>query len=188
MQGSIKSSNSILHLQGVQYRAETLDALAILLTAVKVLYLGGAISRAAVLVEMIEPARLASSKPLHTTLIRNEAAYFSCVAQLLRHFPPPPTPCNIKPIFLCGDSHTLSGETSLSKPSRAIKFLILPVSNAAFMSPGAHSLARSDAVTFSDPWQKNALRALKACHNACHSRHTLGTTWLLHHSGGGNPL
>ena len=107
---ALQASDQDLLLQVVHYNAEALDALAILLTAVKVLYLGGAISRAAALVEMIEPARLASSKPLHATLIRNETAYFSCVAQLLRHFPPPPTPFSIKPIFLCGDSHTLSGE------------------------------------------------------------------------------
>jgi hypothetical protein len=93
----------------VTYSEQALDALAILMTAVKVLYLGGAISRAAEVVKMIEPARRASCKLLHTTLIRNEAAYCSCISQLLQDFPPPPTPQGLNPLFLCGDSHTLSG-------------------------------------------------------------------------------
>lgn len=92
-----------------QYSEQALDALAILMTAVKVLYLGGAIVRAAEAIRLIEPARSASCKPLHGTLIRNEAAYFSCISQLLSDFPPPPTPHTLEPLFLCGDSHTLSG-------------------------------------------------------------------------------
>ena len=93
-----------------EYSAEELDALALLFTAVKVVYLGGAIGRAARLIELLEAARRASRKPLHTTLIRNEAAYFSCIAQLLREHPPPPLgPSQLRPLFLCGDSHTLSG-------------------------------------------------------------------------------
>ena len=97
-------------LRQVEYSPEELDALALLFTAVKVVYLGGAIGRAARLIELLEAARRASRKPLHTTLIRNEAAYFSCIAQLLReHPPPPPSPKQLRPLFLCGDSHTLSG-------------------------------------------------------------------------------
>jgi hypothetical protein len=83
----------------VTYSEQALDALAILMTAVKVLYLGGAISRAAEVVKMIEPARRASCKLLHTTLIRNEAAYCSCISQLLQDFPPPPTPQGLNPLF-----------------------------------------------------------------------------------------
>ena len=94
----------------MEYSAEELDALALLFTAVKVVYLGGAIGRAARLIELLEAAKRASRKPLHTTLIRNEAAYFSCIAQLLREHPPPPLgPSQLWPLFLCGDSHTLSG-------------------------------------------------------------------------------
>lgn len=92
------------------------------------------------------PAR-ASAKELHTTLIRNEAAYFGCALQLLRDHPPPPVarqplqhqqhqqrqrqqggegavdgapvPVAVavagppspspRPLYLCGDSHCLSG-------------------------------------------------------------------------------
>ena len=105
----------------MQYSEPALDALAILMTAVKVLFLGGAIARAAELIRMIEPARLASSRPLHTTLIRNEAAYYSCIAQLLKDFPPPPTPHSLQPLFLCGDSHTLSGQNwPVDIPSAAV--------------------------------------------------------------------
>jgi hypothetical protein len=84
--------------------------------------------------------------PLHTTLVRNEAAYYGCVAQLLgQHPPPPPSPplqlpatapngsdagptpgavdeaprtsppaasasSPTPPIYLIGDSHSLSRE------------------------------------------------------------------------------
>jgi hypothetical protein len=40
-------------------------------------------------VQLLEPARLASAKELHTTLIRNEAAYFGCVRLLVADHPPP---------------------------------------------------------------------------------------------------
>jgi len=108
---STKKFKYILCMQEhiMQYSEQALDALAILMTAVKVLYLGGAIVRAAEAIRMIEPARSASCKPLHTTLIRNEAAYFSCISQLLKDYPPPPTLHTLDPLFLCGDSHILSG-------------------------------------------------------------------------------
>ena len=55
----------------VEYNAGELDALALLFTAVKVLYLGGALTRAARLIKVLEPARQASCRPLHQTLIRS---------------------------------------------------------------------------------------------------------------------
>ncbi|PNH11189.1 E3 ubiquitin-protein ligase [Tetrabaena socialis] len=84
----------------------------------------------------------ASTVELHTTLIRNEAAYFGCVLQLLRGQPPPtaawslpppdapspvpqPPAASLPPLFLCGDSHclsaawrvvTLRGERRLLRP------------------------------------------------------------------------
>jgi len=41
------------------------------------------------IIDLLEPARAASKHQLHTTLIRNEAAYYGCVLQLLRDKPPP---------------------------------------------------------------------------------------------------
>ena len=67
--------------------------------------------------QAVEPARRASARPLHTTVIRNEAAYFGCVAQLLADHPPPPlaTPAGSHaPLYLCGDSHCLSGAASIT--------------------------------------------------------------------------
>ncbi|GJP52740.1 hypothetical protein CLOM_g11825 [Closterium sp. NIES-68] len=93
-----------------EYRSEELDVLAMLMTAVKALFLGGAVRRAKALGALVERARVASKVPLHETLIRNEAAYFGCAFQLLTHYPithslshnsPPP-------LFLAGDSHCLA--------------------------------------------------------------------------------
>lgn len=76
----------------LDYSDQQLDLLAVLFTAVKMLYIGGALTAAERLCTLIEPARRASRRPLHTTRIRNEAAYYGCVLQLLRGHPPPPWP------------------------------------------------------------------------------------------------
>lgn len=59
----------------------------------------------------MEPARRASAKPLHTTMIRNETAYHGCLQQLLAAHPPPSlrTAASKHVLYLCGDSHCLSG-------------------------------------------------------------------------------
>jgi hypothetical protein len=71
-----------------------LDALALLFTAVKNLCAGGALAAAAGLAAALGPAAEAAvaedGRPLHETLIRNEAAYFNCIRQLLLEHPPPP--------------------------------------------------------------------------------------------------
>ncbi|GJP72797.1 hypothetical protein CLOP_g3555 [Closterium sp. NIES-67] len=96
-----------------EYRSEELDVLAMLMTAVKALFLGGAVRRAKALGALVERARVASKVPLHETLIRNEAAYFGCAFQLLTHYPithslshnsPPP-------LFLAGQRQPLSGSS-----------------------------------------------------------------------------
>ncbi|KAG2443101.1 hypothetical protein HYH02_009515 [Chlamydomonas schloesseri] len=123
--------------RSVCYSPDQLDALALLFTAAKLLYVGGALGAAAALVAAVEPLRRASAVELHTTLIRNEAAYFGCVQQLLAppHTPPQPQPqpqpsagagagaavegqgaetaavptgSAARPLYLCGDSHCLS--------------------------------------------------------------------------------
>lgn len=106
----------------VAYSAPELDALALVMTAAKLLFAGGALPAAAALCGAVEPARCASCQPLHLTLIRNEAAYYGCVLQLLRDHPPHPwgwttgAPVTAtggrelpEPLFLVGDSHTLPG-------------------------------------------------------------------------------
>ena len=102
----------------IDYTAEDLDMLALLFTVVKLLFVGGALARARVVTDLVETARAASSTPLHETLIRNEAAYFGCVTQLLREYPAPPLSALETPIassndggflYLAGDSHCLPG-------------------------------------------------------------------------------
>ncbi len=103
----------------VEYGPEQLDALAVIFTAVKVLYVGGALSRCYRLLPCVDAARQASVKPLHTTLIRNEAAYFGYVQQLLEQYPPPARGPHVplpRPMFLCGDSHCVSGSILASYP------------------------------------------------------------------------
>ncbi|CAM6126427.1 unnamed protein product [Calypogeia fissa] len=93
------------------YDDPQLDGLAVLFTVAKILFVGGALERAQQLARLIEPARLASSKPLHQTLIRNEAAYFTSVKQILDQYPIPLPLPPLKeqvPLYLAGDSHCLS--------------------------------------------------------------------------------
>ena len=78
----------------------------------KVLYVGGAVERAKRLVACLEPARQACAIPLHQTAIRNEAAFYGCIQQLLDRAAPQllSLPSEAQPIiYLCGDSHTLPG-------------------------------------------------------------------------------
>ncbi|KAG2488055.1 hypothetical protein HYH03_013359 [Edaphochlamys debaryana] len=67
----------------VAFTPDQLDELALLFTSAKVLFVGGALAEAEALCAAVEPVRRASAAELHTTLIRNEAAYFCCVRQLL---------------------------------------------------------------------------------------------------------
>ena len=94
------------------YDAEQLDILAIAFTCVKVLYIGGAIQRTQKLVELLEPARRAFRMPMHQTVIRNEAAFYGCIQQLLEQAPPQLARQfqRDQPVmYLCGDSHCLPG-------------------------------------------------------------------------------
>ena len=68
--------------------------------------------------QAVEPARRGSARPLHTTAIRNEAAYFGCVAQLLAANPPP----------ALGDAAAGGG---LRAPAVPVRRLPLPVGWAA---------------------------------------------------------
>eukprot|EP00897_Mesotaenium_endlicherianum_P005888 jgi/Mesen1/5327/ME000266S04514 len=96
----------------VQYSDEELDALAMLCSLVKLLYLGGALARASALAVALEPLKRASRTPLHETLIRNEAAYASCLYEILQTYPVPvPLPGpqgEPRPLLLAGDSHCLA--------------------------------------------------------------------------------
>ena len=89
---------------------QALDALAVAFCAVKLLFSTGSVRRASLAAAVAERGRIASGVALHTTHIRNEAAYYSCVAALLRDFPveaPPAGGATPPPIYLLGDSHVL---------------------------------------------------------------------------------
>ena len=101
----------------MDYAVEELNLLALLFTIPKLLYQGGALARCAQAVDLLRPARESCARPLHTTMIRNEAAYYGCCAQLLQTHPPPallqpPAANTLKPIYLCGDSHCLPGKST----------------------------------------------------------------------------
>jgi len=72
---------------------------------VKILYVVGALALIPPLVGVIEEAR--RGWDMHLTTIRNEHAYYCCVAQLMCDIPHP-YPEISDGIFVCGDSHSLS--------------------------------------------------------------------------------
>ena len=118
----------------------TLDLLAIGFTAVKVLYSMGDLTCLPKLFELLEPSRASSVKSLHETSIRNEHAYYQCIAWVLaaradnaeKYYTglgdegcsqisdirllacSNPLACPAfncaasRPIYVCGDSHTVS--------------------------------------------------------------------------------
>lgn len=90
------------------YSPAELSLLAICFTAVKILYVCGALQVIPHLVSLLEPLRL--HRELHLTTIRNEHAYYSCVSQALHSVPFPLYPAGSAPeaIFVVGDSHCLS--------------------------------------------------------------------------------
>jgi tetratricopeptide (TPR) repeat protein len=100
--------------KGLPPLSETeLDLLACFFTVVKVLFVSGRLSALPPLIHALEPLRLGCE--LHRTSIRNEQAYYACIAQLLSidgppAVYPPPSRCeaDTKSIYVCGDSHTLA--------------------------------------------------------------------------------
>jgi hypothetical protein len=94
-------------------REDQLDFLACCFTLVKILFLNGRNEAVARLISLIEPVRKIH-KSLHHTTIRNEHAYYSCIAQLMS------TEQSLcfnfialkekkkDVIYICGDSHTLA--------------------------------------------------------------------------------
>ncbi|KAK1931054.1 hypothetical protein P3T76_013243 [Phytophthora citrophthora] len=87
-----------------------LDLMACFFTIVKILFVNGKLSALSALIRVLEPIRL--GRDLHQTSIRNEAAYYTCIAQLLsiqnglvRNLP---EVVSSDVIYVCGDSHTLA--------------------------------------------------------------------------------
>jgi tetratricopeptide (TPR) repeat protein len=109
--------------------APPLDLLAILFTAMKILFVQGNLAAVTRLIEGVELLRQSFLEihhtPLHSTSIRNEHAYYLCLCQVLSTIQQRPSSLptfpyyessyfnHNRPIFLCGDSHCLSAAWSL---------------------------------------------------------------------------
>jgi hypothetical protein len=110
-QAKTKSSHEVL-------TPDSLDFLALLFTACKIAYVSGDLELLIALSELLTVETL--GRELHTTLIRNEAAYFGCVKELVGMLPPPlgsapkqaaeghADTTQQQPIYVVGDSHSLS--------------------------------------------------------------------------------
>ncbi|KAJ8600417.1 hypothetical protein CTAYLR_001466 [Chrysophaeum taylorii] len=93
----------------VTYTDDDLDLLAVAFAVTKLAYLRGDASTAAALVNAVEPSRRASRQPLHETTVRNEHAYYCCVAHILsvdgRRSRGSDDAIDV---YFCGDSHALA--------------------------------------------------------------------------------
>lgn len=95
-----------------------LDLLAIAFTIVKILFVQGCLSTIPPLVRAIEAIRRRAKESLHSTNVRNEQAYYMCICQVMAamqdpHSPLRHSPFNVqcedaKPLYVVGDSHSLS--------------------------------------------------------------------------------
>uniref|UniRef100_A0A6B2L5B5 Uncharacterized protein n=1 Tax=Arcella intermedia TaxID=1963864 RepID=A0A6B2L5B5_9EUKA len=87
------------------YSPDQLDILALFCTLVKVLYVAGNLSLIPRLSAIINPVR--EKRPMHTTTIRNEHAYYCCIDQLMVYHSNLPDK-TLPYIYLAGDSHALT--------------------------------------------------------------------------------
>lgn len=92
--------------------------IALMFTALKMLYVCGGLQVLPTLINMLEPLRV--DRDLHLTLIRNEHAYASSIAQMMRYIPfPIPRELASAPqedtIYVCGDSHSMSAAWQVIK-------------------------------------------------------------------------
>lgn len=86
------------------YAVEELDLLALFCTLVKIIYIKGNLELVVPLSKLVNPTR--EGRPMHTTTIRNEHAYFCCINQLMS-FHELPKEKGLPMLYLSGDSHAL---------------------------------------------------------------------------------
>jgi hypothetical protein len=111
------------------YNPEELDILALWCTLVKVMFAVGALDILPEIIALISKSKLRKDltgqiilvyfpnffnvdpvregRAMHTTLIRNEHAYFMQIAQVMSSLPMP-IPTNMPMLYLAGDSHSMS--------------------------------------------------------------------------------
>ena len=102
----------------IPYPPDELQMIALMFTALKMLYVCGGLQVLPTLINMLEPLRV--DRDLHLTLIRNEHAYASSIAQMMRYipFPIPRELASAPPadtIYVCGDSHCMSAAWQVIK-------------------------------------------------------------------------
>lgn len=124
-----------------------LDLIALYATTVKVYYLKGLLSHLPMMITLIERIRAMSQVPLHETLVRNELAYYQDIVQILsvrthaalyglpdvsfalndplKSNKPEWVAARKRPLYLCGDSHCLSGGWSIVQV-HSLPRLIIP--------------------------------------------------------------
>jgi hypothetical protein len=124
-----------------------LDLIALYATSVKVFYLKGLLSHLPMMITLMERIRSMSQSPLHETLVRNELAYYQDIVQILsvrthaavyglpdvsfalndplKSNKPEWVAARQRPIYLCGDSHCLSGGWSILKV-HSLPRLVIP--------------------------------------------------------------
>ena len=90
------------------YSEQQQNLLAIFFTTTKLLFISGHLTCISQLLHMVNPLRYKQN--LHTTLIRNEQAYFTSVMMLMQHLDPPARPPEDVSdiVYVVGDSHSLS--------------------------------------------------------------------------------
>ncbi|KAJ3433220.1 hypothetical protein M0812_22173 [Anaeramoeba flamelloides] len=86
------------------YTPNTLDLLAAIFTLTKILFVKGYIRFIPDICNLVNTFR--ANQELHLTSIRNEAAYFTCISQLMSSLSS--QNFESKPIYVLGDSHCLS--------------------------------------------------------------------------------
>jgi tetratricopeptide (TPR) repeat protein len=112
--GSIDAVN----VGSVLYTQKEIDLLAVFALATKLLYLMDKRAYLPAIIQKVELVRRQSQKRLHETNVRNELAYYQDIAQIVCCYYngsaqpyfrwPAVTSSTTKPIYVCGDSHSLS--------------------------------------------------------------------------------
>lgn len=109
-----------------QHQEPDLQVLALLFTCVKLLFLQGRLSTCKALCDPVTEALSRMKIELHLTCIRNEAAFIHLISGLLQHSHrrvQSPEESLLQPLFICGDSHCLSGMPGPYCPAFSLKRL-----------------------------------------------------------------
>ncbi|XP_078693360.1 uncharacterized protein LOC144923048 isoform X1 [Branchiostoma floridae x Branchiostoma belcheri] len=89
------------------YNDQELNLLAVMFTLVKILFVKGALGLVPSFTKLLDPAH--ADRDLHTTLIRNEAAYYSTISQVMKiKLNPACLENSPQFVYLAGDSHCIT--------------------------------------------------------------------------------